>query len=308
MPRNFFAGMHKAFRVRINALAVTAPGKRPPSECRTSESHVWCTRRAPWGCCDQDAGINGSVSGYSRLRRMIALLAARCPRRYPRGPGESSAPDQLKRSLLPLAGILLAGPALTAGTVPGRCTSTLTCLRALEQAQRETRTITARFVQTKRLSLLDEDLVSTGSFAFRQPDQVLWKVEEPRPMTVLVTGHGVIIPGLPELDRRAMAVGPLPTMFRQMGAILAGSVETAKQDFDMTAHEEGDAIRVKMVPRESQARRVFRELHISFAGEHLLVKGIRLENALGDRLDISFSEVRRNGDVPDSTFDHGAYE
>jgi outer membrane lipoprotein-sorting protein len=248
------------------------------------------------------------VKSYSRLRRMIALLPALRFRRYPRGPWESSARGQLKRRMLSLVGILLAGPMLTASTTPGLCTSTLTCLRALEQAQRETRTITGRFVQTKRLSLLNEDLVSTGSFVFKQPDHVLWKVEEPRPMAVLVTGQEVRIPGLPDQDRRAMATGPIPAMFRQLGAILTGSVETAKQDFDMTAHEEGKSIRVKMVPREPQARRVFRELHVSFSGEHLLVQEIRLENALGDSLDISFSEVQRNRDVSDSTFDPGAYE
>jgi len=248
------------------------------------------------------------VKSYSRLRRMIAVLSAPRPRRYPRGPWKSSARGQLKRRLFSLVGILLAGPVLTASTAPGRCTSTLTCLRALEQAQRETRTISARFVQTKRLGLLDEDLVSTGSFVFKQPDHVLWKVEEPQPMAVLITGQDVRIPGLTEQDRRAMAMGPIPAMFRQLGGILAGSVETVKQDFDMTAHEEGKSIRVKMVPREPQARRVFRELHISFSGEHLLVQEIRLENALGDSLDISFSEVRRNGDIPDSTFDPGTYE
>lgn len=204
-------------------------------------------------------------------------------------------------------GFLLMGSALSAGPALGRCTSTDTCLRVLAQAQRDTHTITARFVQTKHLSLLDEALVSTGRFVFKQPDRVLWEVETPHAMSVLVTGNQVSIPGLPNRDRRAMAEGPFPVMFRQLSAIFAGSVEAAKQGFDVTAHEEGTSIRVELVPRDLTTTRMVREIHLGFSGEDLLVHEIRLENALGDSLEISLSEVQRNGDVPDATFDPSSY-
>jgi outer membrane lipoprotein-sorting protein len=41
---------------------------------------------------------------------------------------------------------------------------------------------------------------------------------------------------------------------------------------------------------------------IRFTQPELVVRDIELEDALGDRLEISLRDVVRNGDVPDSVF------
>jgi outer membrane lipoprotein-sorting protein len=88
--------------------------------------------------------------------------------------------------------------------VPARaaCDSTDSCLRAIEAAQADARTVSARFTQTKHLSLLDEPLVSSGRFMFRRPDRIRLDIESPRPATIVITGREISIPGSPSATRR----------------------------------------------------------------------------------------------------------
>ncbi|HUI25331.1 MAG TPA: outer membrane lipoprotein carrier protein LolA [Candidatus Kryptonia bacterium] len=177
------------------------------------------------------------------------------------------------------------------------CTSTESCLRAIEAAQRETHGISAEFVQVKHLSLLDEPLTSTGHFTFTRPDHITLHIEQPQPATITINGQDVQIPNLPEHERQAMAMAPLAAMFTQLGAIFSGSTAALRDGFEVTAVpvEPGDdAIDVHLVPRAESWKRLFRTIDIRFAGKELLAHQIRLEDGFGDRLDITLQDVRRD--------------
>lgn len=182
------------------------------------------------------------------------------------------------------------------------CDSTAACLRLLEAAQRQTRTITADFVQVKHLSLLDEPLVSSGRFVFKWPDRMLLQVERPQPATVVVNGSEVQIPNLPERERQAVAMAPIAAMFTHLGAIFTGSVQGLGEGVEVVAAPDGAAVVVKLVPRQEKWQRWFRALEIRFAGRELVAETIRLEDGFGDRLEITLRNVQRNADVPDALF------
>lgn len=183
------------------------------------------------------------------------------------------------------------------------CGSTEECLAAVQRAQQDTRTLSAAFVQTKHLSLLDEPIVSTGKFVFKQPDRVRLDIETPQPATVVITSKGIRIPNLPERDRQAMAMAPTGAAFGQLGAIFSGSPQTLKQSFEITAREQGGDIQMTLVPRDASWKQTFHSVELAFAGPELLVRQIRIEDGLGDHLEIELHDVRRNVDVPDSRFE-----
>jgi outer membrane lipoprotein-sorting protein len=197
------------------------------------------------------------------------------------------------------ATLLLAAPARAA------CASTAECLGRIEAAQRDLHTLRARFVQTKRLSLLDEPLESSGWFLFKRPDRVRWETEAPERLTVVISGREVHIPNLPESERQALAMSPLTTMLSRLGALFTGEVRALEQGFEITATDRGSAIQVELVPREEAWRQSFRRIDLAFAAPEMTIAGIRLENALGDSVEIRFEEVVRNVDVPDSMFETG---
>lgn len=182
------------------------------------------------------------------------------------------------------------------------CDSTDACLRLLSAAQASTRTLDARFVQTKHVSLLDEPLVSTGRFRFRRPDYVRLDVVTPRPTTILIAGRAVTIPGLTDTERQAVAGSPMAAMFTELGALFAGTLDRAPAHFDVAASGVGDAIVVTLTPTAPDYQRLFRAITLRFAGPGPLVQAMRLDDALGDSLDVELRDVRRNVELPDALF------
>ena len=192
--------------------------------------------------------------------------------------------------------------ALRSAAPAAPCDSTASCLAALEHAQAATRSLDARFVQTKHLSLLDEPLVSTGRFRFRRPDHVRLDVETPRPTTILIAGRSVTIPGLTETERQAVSGSPMAAMFTELGALFAGTLDRAPAHFTVEARGVGDAIEVTLTPTAPDFQRLFRRIALRFAGPETMVQSMRLDDALGDRLEVELRDVRRNVELPDAVF------
>jgi outer membrane lipoprotein-sorting protein len=192
--------------------------------------------------------------------------------------------------------------ALVSPAAGAPCDSTDACLKVLAAAQASTQSIDARFVQTKHLSLLDEPLVSTGRFRFRRPDHVRLDVETPHPSTILIAGRSVTIPGLPATEQRAVADSPMAAMFTELGAVFAGNLDHAPAHFTIVARGEGDAIEVTLTPTAADFQRLFRTIALRFAGPDTMVTSMRLDDALGDRLEVELRDVRRNVELPDALF------
>ncbi len=192
-----------------------------------------------------------------------------------------------------------AGAYRAAGAV---CEGTDACLHALEASQRETRALSARFEQTKHLRLLAEPLVSRGRFAFKHPDQVLWRIDEPA-ITVRIDRDGIHVPERPAVQAEVAALAPFSTMLRQLSGVFTGSLSTVRSTFDVSAEGNARGIGVRLVPRDAQWRRMFRSIDLSFAGPELVIAAIRIEEALGDSLEIVFSDIHRNDDVASAAFD-----
>jgi outer membrane lipoprotein-sorting protein len=182
------------------------------------------------------------------------------------------------------------------------CTSTESCLQAIAAAQRDTRTIEADFVQVKHLGLLEEPLISAGRFAFKQPDRVRLDVSKPEPATILIDGRNVRIPGLTEQQQKAVGMAPIGAMFGQLAKIFRGDVEELRKDFDVTAEAENGSVRVRLVPRRADWKRAFRSIDLRFAAELTHLDMLRLEDELGDSLEVTLRNVRRNRDLPDAFF------
>src|ERR1700675_1665596 len=175
----------------------------------------------------------------------------------------------------------------------GACAGTAACLQAIETSQRTTRALSARFEQTKHVSLLAEPLVTRGQFAFRQPDQVVLRVDDPA-LTVRIDRDGIHLPDLPGAQDEVAALAPFGTMMRQLSGSFTGALSTMSSAFTVTAAADGNVIRVTLVPRDAQGRRTIGAIDLSFAGPNWVVAKIHIEESLGDSLDIVFSNVHRN--------------
>lgn len=205
------------------------------------------------------------------------------------------------RIALAVFAVVVAGGAAAAPP----CAGTDACLQLIEASQRSTRTLSARFEQTKHLSLLAEPLITRGQFAFREPDQVLWRVDEP-PITVRIDRNGIHLPDVPGLKDEVAALAPFSAMMRQLSGLFSGSLSAVRTTFEVTAAADGGVIRVHLVPRDPQWQHMFGSIDVWFAAPEWVVTALHIDEALGDSLDIKFSDVHRNDAVANAALDAAA--
>jgi outer membrane lipoprotein carrier protein len=203
--------------------------------------------------------------------------------------------------VLALVGVVLPGtPA-----VGEPCGSAAACLQVIEEARRDTRTVTAHFEQVKHLRLLEEPLVSRGRFAFKRPDRALWRIDDPERIEVLVRGNEVYLPARSGGSHRALVEGPAGTMFGHIGAVLTGSLDLLKRSFEATARDDGETIEITLVPRRQSWKQTFRKIRVRFTRPFALVHEVKIEDGFGDHLVFTFDDVRRNVELSDAMFEPG---
>jgi hypothetical protein len=95
---------------------------------------------------------------------------------------------------------------------------------------------------------------------------------------------------------------PMASMFSELGSMFGGSTTALRQHFQVAAAPVDGAIEVTLAPTVPAWQRMFRAVQLRFAEPDLVLSSMRLDDALGDRLDIVMSDVRRNSDLPDSLF------
>jgi len=199
---------------------------------------------------------------------------------------------------------VLSASSLSHVAAPTACDSTASCLAVIARAQGETQTLRATFEQVKHLKLLDDPLVSHGRMFFRRPDHVRLELIDPVQSTIVVRGRYVYIPGLPAAGVGTASLAPAAAMFMQLGAVFTGALDELHKNFEITAERSADnAVTVALVPKQQSERSVFRRMQVRFAGPDLVARKIQLDDALGDRLEVTLEDVERNADLPDSLFE-----
>lgn len=180
------------------------------------------------------------------------------------------------------------------------CEDSAACLREIQRAQRQVRSLSASFVQTKNLALLEEPIRSTGLFAFRRPDDVLWRIDDPA-FEMRVEGGRVQVPAGEQDAMRSIPPG-LQSLLDGMSAMFTGDIEAASRRFEIDAAKVDEGIAVRMTPKQAADRRLIANLRLTFAGPELALRRVELEESVGDRLEIVFRDIHRNDAAAEAAF------
>jgi|SRR5688572_15902798 len=148
-------------------------------------------------------------------------------------------------------------------------------------------TLRARFEQERTISLVDQVVRSSGEFLLDRKGRVVWTVEEPERLRVVLGASGIFVGGK-RIDGQVPAgVGPL-AVARGFADFFAGTAAELERDFSLSVVGED---RVRLVPRRPELGRWLAAIEIAFAGERRLPFEILLEEIEGDRTRIHFAAV-----------------
>jgi len=137
----------------------------------------------------------------------------------------------LKQFLVATGFVTFAAP-LMAASRPAPVTLE-SVIKNVQAQQKKTRTLQADFKQEKELALLSQPEVSSGTFVFSKPNNVLWSYDAPKRVQMLITG-GTLTTYYPDLNKaeRIDVKRFEDRIFRYMGA--SGAIDELGRYFDFT--------------------------------------------------------------------------
>jgi outer membrane lipoprotein-sorting protein len=106
-------------------------------------------------------------------------------------------------------------------------------IRKVQEQQKKTQSLQADFRQEKELALLAKPEVSTGTFVFSKPNNVLWSYNAPKKVQMLIS-KGTMTTYYPDLGKaeRIDVRRFEDRIFRYMGA--SGAIDELARYFDFT--------------------------------------------------------------------------
>lgn len=164
-------------------------------------------------------------------------------------------------------------------------------------------TIQADFVQDKKLSVFDEVLRSSGTFAFAKPDRLRWELTAPVKTGFSIRGR--------EGRRWHEMTGEEPFRVDRdplMGAVAGQLMAWATADFDglraqysLEVTGENPA-RVRLVPRAAAVAAHIEAVEVRFAPGERYVEEVTVRERGGDYTRITFRNVRLDAPLADTAF------
>jgi outer membrane lipoprotein-sorting protein len=171
-------------------------------------------------------------------------------------------------------------------------------LREVARAQKPVSALRARFVQEKSLAIVRDRLRSSGTFVLARDRGMVWQVESPERLRIVITRDGVFAGGKRVDDRAPAGFSPAPVLEKFVD-FFTGMSEAIEREFRV---EKLGPDRLRLEPRGSDFAGWLRALEIRFDAERKLPLQVRLEEPEGDVTEVRFEDLEVNPRIDPSAF------
>ena len=160
------------------------------------------------------------------------------------------------------------------------------------------RVIAADFVQIRRLADLDMEVRITGRMVSELDGRLRWQVDTPvRSVTVIDRGKLTHYDGeTKKLSVIRQETFPWLRILRDsLADWLSGDRARLTGRFLVSVPRSRT---VRLVPRDREQKKLFGSVELDFAEKEDLVTAVRIEESSGEKLEIRFSQLRRDPPLP----------
>ncbi len=176
-------------------------------------------------------------------------------------------------------------------------------VRKVQDLQKKTRTLEATFRQEKELALLAKPEVSTGTFVYSKPNNVLWDYEAPKRVTMLIA-NGLLTTYYPDLNKaESVDVKRFEDrIFKYMGA--SGAIDELGRyfNFTFTDNASNPAYMLDLTPKSRVVARRVQRIKIWIDKQSYVTSKLEYVEGDGDTTRYEFTNVKINEPVEQSRF------
>jgi outer membrane lipoprotein-sorting protein len=176
-------------------------------------------------------------------------------------------------------------------------------IKKVQEQQKKTTTLQADFRQEKELALLAKPEVSSGTFLYSKPNNVLWTYASPKRVQMVIAG-GVLTTYYADLGKaeRVDVKKFEDRIFKYMGA--TGAIDELARyfDFTFTDAKSKPVWVLDLTPKNRAVAKRVKRIKLTIDKNTYLTSKIEYVEGDGDVTRYEFSNVRINQPVPPSRF------
>jgi outer membrane lipoprotein-sorting protein len=176
-------------------------------------------------------------------------------------------------------------------------------IKKVQEQQRRTNTLQADFRQEKELALLAKPEVSTGTFVYSKPNNVLWSYDAPKRVQMLIA-NGTLTTFYPDLNKvEKLDVKRFEDrIFKYMGA--SGAIDELARYFDFTfTNKPADPVYVlDLKPKTGAVAKRVQRIKLWIDKKTYLTSKIEYVEGDGDITRYAFTNIRVNQPIPQGRF------
>jgi outer membrane lipoprotein-sorting protein len=176
-------------------------------------------------------------------------------------------------------------------------------IKKVQEQQRKTTTLQADFRQEKELALLSKPEVSTGTFVYSKPNNVLWSYAAPKRVQMLIA-NGTLTTYYPDLNKvEKLDVKRFEDrIFKYMGA--TGAIDELARYFDFTfTNKPSETVYVlDLKPKTGAVAKRVQRIKLWIDKKTYLTTKIEYVEGDGDITRYAFTNIRVNQPVAQSRF------
>jgi outer membrane lipoprotein-sorting protein len=176
-------------------------------------------------------------------------------------------------------------------------------IKKVQEQQRKTTTLQADFRQEKELALLSKPEISTGTFVYSKPNNVLWSYDAPKRVQMLIA-NGTLTTYYPDLNKvEKLDVQRFQDrIFKYMGA--TGAIDELARYFDFTfTNKPADPVYVlDLKPKTGAVAKRVQRIKLWIDKKSYLTTKIEYVEGDGDITRYAFTNIKVNQPVPQTKF------
>jgi outer membrane lipoprotein-sorting protein len=167
------------------------------------------------------------------------------------------------------------------------------------------RTVQARFIETKQIRILEQEMELTGSLAVEKPERLAWRVEKPLACTIIIANGKVSQwdEDSGKIQSFSSRSNPVFAMvLDQMQNWFSGDFISLLADYDVSVKQQNPLMLTFVPLSDSPNAQAIRQVCVTIRDDLRYVQAISIEDTSGDTTTITFIDTRLNQPVPAETW------
>ncbi len=173
----------------------------------------------------------------------------------------------------------------------------------INQVSQQTKTITSDFIQTKRLSFLEEDIICRGRFYFKRENKLRWEYSDPFFYLIIFNNDTILVQ---DDEKTSSFDASSNRMFKEINDIMLSIVNGTilnKKNFCFEYFENEQYYILDLSPHDSRMKDFLEKIRMFFnKNDYSIVELMMIERS-GDFTNIKFYNKTLNEKISNHIFD-----